>query len=386
MRREAVFSISLLLAAISAFIVPPSKAYLAYFDVDTLLILFALMAVIAALRSCDLFEQLGLILCQKFDNLRALSIALIFMVFFSSMLITNDVALITFVPFTLAILGGHISGRLLMLLVILETIAANTGSMLTPLGNPQNLYLYEQMGLGLLPFVTIILPYTLLSGLLLFISALFIPKHSLATSWALALEKAVAPQVRSLHLGRFSVNLGKKELIVIYSLLFLLAILAVLRLVPKIVAAAVTLAVLLIFDKKVLKTVDYFLLLTFVFFFIFTGNLAALNEVHRFFAEIIGGHEFLTALLTSQVISNVPATLLLYPFAADKEALLLGVDVGGLGTLVASLASLISYKYYAAAAKKMAAPSGLQYLAYFTLANLLALGLLMNLYYFFATG
>ncbi len=386
LRHEAIFSISCALALLSAIAVPPSKNYLNYIDFDTLLILFALMAIISALRSLAFFERLGFVLCQKFNNLRMLSIVLIFTVFFSSMLITNDVALITFVPFTLAFLAKRIKGRFLLLLVVLETIAANTGSMLTPLGNPQNLYLFEQMGLDIWPFIALILPYTAFSALLLIILALFIPRETLAALSDGSLKALTLPQKRQVNIGPFTLTITPKQSEFLYGILFLIALLAVMRLVPKIVAALITLVVLLLIDKKVLKSVDYLLLLTFFFFFIFTGNLAAWPDIKLFLEKVINGHEFLTAVASSQLISNVPATLLLYPFAANKKALLLGVNIGGLGTLVASLASLISYKYYASASHKIALPSRLQYLAAFSALNLFILSALTALFYLLASN
>lgn len=377
-RREAVFCIAALCALVSAFFVPPSAAYLSYIDWDTLFMLFSLMAVIAALRDCGVFDRMAYVLCGHIHQLRILCAVLVLLCFGTSMLITNDVALLTFVPFTLALLGAAASGRVVLRTVVLETIAANMGSMLTPLGNPQNLFLFSKMGIGIGRFMLLLLPYSAASLLLLCLSLRLIPRTHLSVSGVPAspvqpVEPAPRPSAPMAGLPR-SVQLA------VYAALFCLCLLCVLRLVPKWIAAVAVSCTLLLLNRKVLKSVDYMLLLTFTAFFIFTGNMAALPSVRNFLENAVSGHEFVVSLLCSQVISNVPATLLLYPFAQHASLLLVGVNVGGLGSLVASLASLISFKLYASARKRLSLPSAGRYLAAFTLANLLFLLLLTGIF------
>ncbi len=387
-RREAVFCIALFCAIVSAFFVPPSPAYIDYIDIHTLCILFALMGVVAALRSCGVFDKLGSILCRRLHTVRGLCAVLVALCFVAGMVITNDVALLTFVPFALALLIPVASGKTVMYTVILQTVAANTGSMLTPLGNPQNLFLFQQTGLGLFSFITLMLPYTLLCAILLTLAVFRVDKKVIfiAPGKPLAAAKTT-PKQDSAHSKKHPLSI--KTRVIIYIALFIFCLLAVVRLLPKPAAAAAVLIVLLAVDKKVLLSIDYMLLLTFCAFFVFTGNIANIATVREALERAVGGHEFPAAVLASQVISNVPATLLLYPFTRQPEQLLVGVNAGGLGTLVASLASLISYKLYAgtipgkergesSAAEKL--PSAGRYLLLFTAVNLIFLAALTLLY------
>ena len=357
-KKEIVFCIALLCAVVSAFFVPPSKAYFSYIDWNTLLILFALMGVIAAFRSCGLFDRLGNILCARFHSVRSLSAILVALCFFTSMFITNDVALLTFVPFTIALLAPVTTGNVVMYTVILQTIAANCGSMLTPLGNPQNLFLFQQMGVDLKTFILVPLPFTLISALVLTLALLLVPKQTVQV--ASVLKSTESSKVKE----------------IVYALLFILCLLSVLRLLPKYVSALAVLCVLLIVNRKALLHIDYMLLLTFCAFFIFTGNIGSEPNIKQMLTSVVSGHEFIAAVASSQVISNVPATLLLYPFAQNTRSLLAGVNVGGLGTLVASLASLISYKLYTQATSDSRFPSGKTYLVLFTVCNLVMLSIL----------
>ena len=375
-RREIVFCIAAICAVISSFFVPPSRAYISYIDWDTLFILFALMSVIAALRDCGVFDRMAYILCGHIHKSRILCAVLIMLSFFTSMLITNDVALLTFVPFTLAILGTSTSGKVVLLTVVLETVAANTGSMLTPLGNPQNLFLFSKMGVGIGQFMMIILLYSVISFVLLALSVRLIPDMHLSVSGGASVQTEIPSKNETAKDHQLKLELSRTVQEIIYAGLFILCLLCVLRIVPKWIAAVAVFTVLMILNRKVLKTVDYMLLLTFAAFFIFTGNIAAIPSIRTFLEEAVSGHEFTVSVLCSQVISNVPATLLLYPFAKDTQSLLVGVNVGGLGTLVASLASLISFKLYSGARKKIELPSCGKYMAAFTIVNLLFLAIL----------
>ena len=397
-RREAVFCAAALCALVSACVVPPSAAYTRYIDWNTLCILFALMGVVGALRSCGVFSTLGGILCRRFRSVRALCAVLVALCFFSSMFITNDVALLTFVPFTLSLLAPVANGSIVMRVVILQTIAANTGSMLTPLGNPQNLFLFQQTGLPLGRFLAVMLPYTALSALLLLGAIVQLHTAGTITGDTAAPQAALpqrVPPVRHVHRHERATAAAAPRLpiaarITVYTALFVLCLLAVFRVLPKPAAAAAVFLGLFVTDRRLLAGIDYMLLATFVAFFIFTGNIAHIPPLQAFLERAVSGHEWSAAVAVSQFISNVPATLLLYPFAAESRALLIGVNVGGLGTLVASLASLISYKLYAAHRERAltqatqppetALPGTGRYLATFTLYNVLALGAMVALY------
>lgn len=331
-RTELTFCIALLAAAVSCFFVPPDAQYAGYFDLRTLALLYCLMVVVAGLRGAGLFSAMAHELCLRASDVRVLGSILVGLCFFSAMFITNDVALLTFVPFAVVVLGMAHEEKALTWVVIMQTVAANLGSMLTPVGNPQNLYIYSYYDMSAADFFACTAPV-----------------------WLAAL--AVTAAVCLFVLPRIGVNvmLGEKpELhrrpLVLYSLLFVLCLTVVFRLLDWKLMLAVLVLVLLILDRRMLKKADFVLLLTFVCFFVFSGNLARMDGVRQLLTKLISGHEMLAGALTSQVISNVPAALLLSGFTDKAGALLLGVDIGGLGTPVASLASLISLKLYSHAA------------------------------------
>lgn len=349
-RREPVLLIAALAALISCFFVPPDSAYWGYLDLRTLALLYCLMTVVAGLRKAGLFAHLAHSLCGRAHSVRAMGLLLVLLSFFSSMLITNDVALLTFVPFAVVVLGMAHQKQALIRIVVLQTVAANLGSMLTPVGNPQNLYLYSRYDLSPADFFRITFPVWALS-LLLLLAACFLLSGTRLTVF---LGEAPGLDRRGLWL---------------YLLLFAVCLLVVLRVLSWPLMLAAVLLVLLILDRKTLLQADFMLLLTFVAFFIFAGNLARVEAVDRLLRGMLQGREYLTALLTSQVISNVPAALLLSGFTEQARPLLLGVDIGGLGTPIASLASLISMKLYAHSDH---AHTG-RYLLEFTVVNLLGL-------------
>lgn len=367
-KQEIVFILSFLLAVVSCFFVTPSKEYIDYIDFRVLALLFCLMIVIQGFASIGVFHKLGETLLKKLSTTRALTLVLICLCFFSSMLITNDVALITFVPFTVLILQLANKMDRLITIVVLETIASNLGSMLTPLGNPQNLYLYTVSGMSLGSFILTLLPYSAVAFLLLVICTLFIRKERISIQ--MTDEHASAKeQTKGI--------LPTKGLLILYSILFVLCLLVVLHVLPFPVVLILVSIAALIFDRAVFRQVDYFLLLTFLCFFIFIGNMKNIPAVHEFLSRVITDHEFLSGLLASQVISNVPATLLLSGFTDKWPALLIGVNIGGLGTLIASLASLISYKLYV----KTADSKTSRYLLTFTLYSIVFLAILVPLYF-----
>ena len=326
-KKEPILVIAALAAAASCVLVPPDAAYLGYIDLRTLALLYALMVVVAGLRAAGAFAHLAHLVCTRAKNARSMGALLVAMTFFSSMLITNDVALLTFVPFAVVLLGMTGRRQDLIWIVVLQTAAANLGSMLTPVGNPQNLYLYSRYDLSAGDFFRITAPIWGLSLLLSLLLCLGLPRVSLHIE--LGEEPGMDKKKLRLHLALFAVCL-----------------LAVFRVLPWLVMLGIVVAALLIFDRKTLLRADFLLLLTFVAFFVFAGNLSRLPAVDRLLRRLLDGREYLTALLASQVISNVPAALLLSGFTDNAKDLLLGVDIGGLGTPIASLASLISLKLY----------------------------------------
>lgn len=380
-KQETVLAVATILAVISAFFVPPSKEYLEYIDWRVLGILLSLMIIMAGLQKTGLFDSIGAKLLGKTSTTRQLAFILVFLCFFFSMLITNDVALFTFVPFAMIMLKKCKQEKLLIPVLVLQTIAANLGSMLTPIGNPQNLYLYNLSGMGMGEFIGVMLPYTVISGVMLCIAIVICCKkepitevaiESVQESWNkedgnLNPEKRKALQEKeALEKGR---NLIKNT---VYITLFVLSLCVVVRLVPfEMVLLAV---ILLVFnmDRKVLTQVDYCLLLTFIAFFIFTGNMGNISVVRDTLQQLVAGKELAIGVISSQAISNVPAALLLSGFTSDYRELLIGVNLGGLGTLIASMASLISYKLFA---KEYNDQKG-KYFRWFTIANVVFLAVL----------
>lgn len=326
-KNEAVLIISFILAVASAFVIPPDSGYIDYIDFRTLALLFCLMAVMAGFNKLGIFRMLATKLLGFATNSRSLCLILSLLCFFSSMVITNDVALITFVPFSVIILTLSGKKNLLIPLVTLETVAANLGSMLTPIGNPQNLYLFSSFGMKTSDFFRVLLPYAVLSLILTVVSVFFVKKEKLEFN---AGSKSDAVDIR---------------LCIIYAVLFAVALLTVFRVIHYIIALAVSLIAIVIFDRKTLRKVDYSLLLTFTFLFVFIGNLKNIAPVSDFLRSIVDGNEVLVGIASSQVFSNVPAALLLSGFTQNITDLLIGVNLGGLGTLIASMASLISFKY-----------------------------------------
>lgn len=354
-RREVVFSVSLIAALLSFLLSAPGRHTLEGIDTATLMMLFTLMTVVAGLRRIGLFDVLGRTVSHRMHTLRELAAALIIVCFFLAMIATNDVALITLVPFTLLLMQGA-GEKDIILTIVLETIAANLGSMVTPIGNPQNLYLYASGLLTLGDFPRLTWPYALTALVLLLGSTFLISSVSLP---------AISTEAQ----------LDKSPKLILYAVLATAALLAVAKVLPVWLAAVITLLAAVLFDRDVLHQVDFVLLGTFVCFFVFVASIKQCAPIRLWLEQLMSVSPLLSALLVSQVISNVPACLLLAPFAPDVSTLMLGVNLGGLGTLVASLASLISFKLYSASPS---ARKG-RYVLLFTLANLLSLAALLLL-------
>lgn len=373
-QKETVCCIAFLLAVISMCFVVPSKNYISYIDFRVLALLFCLMAVVRGFSSIGVFTRLGTILLTHVHSLRMLSALFIFLCFFFSMLITNDVALITFVPFTILVLSMAEQKKFLIPVIVLETIAANLGSMLTPLGNPQNLYLYTISGLSIGAFVRIMLPYSFASAILLLIFILFLPKDTVSTvtaaNTANSTNTVTASNTSNVICESVKICKNPRILFAFYLILFLLCLLTVLHILPYQILFFLVLTGFLLLDYCVLKDVDYFLLLTFLCFFIFIGNMKQISLVHELISKLLVHHEVLMGIGASQIISNVPAAILLSGFTDDYSALLIGVNLGGLGTLIASLASLISFKFYT----NSNGSDTKRFLGIFTLYNVIFLG------------
>lgn len=373
-KKETVCCIAFLLAVVSMFFIPPSVNYFSYIDFRVLALLFSLMAVVRGFSSIGVFTRLGTMLLTHVHSLRMLSALFIFLCFFFSMLITNDVALITFVPFTILVLSMAEQKKFLIPVIVLETIAANLGSMLTPLGNPQNLYLYTISGLSLWDFIRIMLPYSFVSAILLLIFILFLPKDTVSTATAAntanSTNTVTASNTSNVICEAVKARKNSRILFTAYQILFLLCLLTVLHILPYQIMFLLVLTGFLLLDYRVLKDVDYFLLLTFLCFFIFIGNMKQISLVHELISKLLVHHEVLMGIGASQIISNVPAAILLSGFTDDYSALLIGVNLGGLGTLIASLASLISFKFYT----NSNGSDTKRFLGIFTLYNVIFLG------------
>lgn len=378
-KKETVCCIAFLLAVVSMFFIPPSVNYFSYIDFRVLALLFSLMAVVRGFSSIGVFTRLGTLLLHKVHSLQTLAALFVFLCFFFSMLITNDVALITFVPFTILVLSMADQRQALIPVIVLETIAANLGSMLTPLGNPQNLYLYTISGLSLWDFIRIMLPYSFVSAILLLIFILFLPKDTVSTATAAntanSTNTVTASNTSNVICEAVKARKNSRILFAFYLILFLLCLLTVLHILPYQILFFLVLTGFLLLDYRVLKDVDYFLLLTFLCFFIFIGNMKQISLVHELISKLLVHHEVLMGIGASQIISNVPAAILLSGFTDDYSALLIGVNLGGLGTLIASLASLISFKFYT----HSNGSDTRRFLGIFTLYNVIFLGVLFVL-------
>ena len=330
-KKNAVLLIALFAAAITAVIVPPNKAYLGYFDWKTLTCLFCVLAVVCALKNIRFFFFLAQKIVRAFKNTRACVIALAYVTFIGSMLIANDMALLTFLPLGYLVLSTTGKKKYMAFTFIMQNIAANLGGMLTPFGNPQNLYLYTKFNIPTGEFMLTMLPPFFVSVALITLCCfIFVKKEPLTIEE----EKIVLPK-------------GKT---IVYALLFTLSILIVFRVpyIPYWSGLIVIPIVLLFLDRKALLQVDYGLLLTFVAFFIFSGNMSQIGFVQKAFGYLMDKSALVFSALSCQLISNVPSAILLSQFTENYQALLLGVNIGGVGTLISSLASLITFREYTA--------------------------------------
>ena len=326
-KKNIVMAIAMVAALITCFLVPPDAAYLGYFDFKTLTCLFCVLAVVCALKNINFFYILAKKLIQVFRNARVCVLALVYITFIGSMLIANDMALLTFLPLGTYVITSTGKSRYMAFTYIMQNIAANLGGMLTPFGNPQNLYLYTKFQIPTTEFMGIMAaPFVVAVALITLCCIIFVKPDP----FEMKDEKVQLPAGRSIA----------------YMLLFFLAIAIVFRGIPYWIGLIVIPAVLLFMDRQALKMVDYPLLFTFVFFFIFSGNMARIDAVRQLFSFLLDKNTLLVTILSCQVISNVPSAILLSQFTGNYKHLLLGVNIGGVGTLIASLASLITFREY----------------------------------------
>lgn len=353
-KKETILCVAGLLAVLSMAWIPPDGEYMGYINWQVLVLLFCLMSVMGGLQALGIFKAIANTLLHWANGLRQLTLLLVMLCFFFAMVVTNDVALITFVPFTILLLQmADLTGEMIPILV-LQTIAANLGSMLTPIGNPQNLYLYTVSGMSPADFVLTMLPLTLLSLFLLVLCCMLTKD--------VPLSGQMLPPIQG-------EDFSMREKVTLSALLMLFAacLMTVFHVMPYWTVLGISLVWFVFFERDVLGKVDYSLLITFIFFFVFIGNMGRIPAMRDTIASILAGREMIVSFLCSQIISNVPAAVLLSGFTDHWKDLLLGVNIGGLGTLIASMASLISYKFFVQANEKAKG----KYLKHFTIMNIL---------------
>lgn len=355
LKKEIVLVIAIVLAITSSFISIPK---LSYIDFKVLILLFNLMIVVAAFKELKVLDSIAIGLLKKCNTYTSISFALVFITFIASMIVTNDVALITFVPLSIVI--ARKANIDVLKIVIFQTLAANLGSSFTPMGNPQNLFIYSYYDLSPIDFLKITLPIVILA--IAFLSILIIKDKKM-----------------KLKLDLSDVIMENKKDVILFSLLFVIILLSVFHLIDYKITFIITIVTVLILNRRLFKEVDYSLLLTFTGFFIFIGNISTMDVVRNFMENILNSKKstFISSILASQIISNVPATMLLSGFTNHFKELLLGVNIGGMGTLIASLASVISYKIYTSEFKD----NNDRYLSKFTLYNILGLGAFIPIIY-----
>ena len=366
-RNNPILCISGLLALISCFFVLPDLQYLSYINVRVLAILFGLMLIVAALGHIGTFDVLTNKLLSKVKTYRGISLLMSLLSFFLSMFLTNDVSLVTLVPFAIMVLAPFGENRKLMFTLIIMTVAANLGSMLTPIGNPQNLYLYDNYKIALPEFLLLMIPYSALSLALI-----------VALTFILVKGSDKLPPLKNTEVKKLSF-----VKLLIYFALFVLNILTVVGYVHFLISLGVTVSAMLIMDRKAFKKADYNLLATFVFFFILIGNIGRIDAITGALSGLVSSYPVPAAILSSQIISNVPAAMLLSAFTDDGKSLIIGTNLGGLGTLIASMASLITYRFHAKFSKEQKEKTGGKqdnYILNFTIINVVMLVILFGLY------
>ena len=326
-KKEVVLTVAIILAIITCFFVPIDKAYLHYFDYSTLICLFCMLAVVAGLKNTNVFELISKKLIAKFHTRRGVIYALVFGTFFFDMIVANDMSLITFLPLTYIVLHSTGNDKYLAFTFIMQTIAANMGGMITPYGNPQNLYLYSYYHIDTVDFLSILLVQSVAIALLLYICCSFLSNEKLKI-------KDTSPKFIDI------------KLLYIYVILFMLVILSIFRIMPYFLTLPIVIITILIFDKKRFKDIDYALILTFCVFFVFSGNIARIETIKNFISGVVTTNTMLAGIISCQFISNVPTAIFLSKFTNNYRDLLISVNIGSLGAIISSLASLITLKEF----------------------------------------
>lgn len=363
-KHQPVLCIAAVLTIISMFIVPPSLSYIDYINANTLILLFALMGAVAGFRMCGIFKKLANALTKKCNSSRKLAFFMMTICFILSMFITNDVALLTFVPITMLIYidsTEKLSNLALIWTVILETVAANLGSMLLPTGNPQNIYICSIYAMTPSELIKTLFPYGILAYAILCCSLFLLPDCKILSKE----QKAIS--------DKFS-----WRICICCSVIFILSLLTVAGIFPPLLCFCMSILFIAISSPKIFIKIDYMLLATFVCFFIFTGNLGSIGQIQQFISQIMTGRELPISILCSQVFSNVPAAILLSEFTNKADLLLKGVNLGGLGTPIASMASLISFQIYSGEKHELS----IKYMGRFLVYNFAFLAILFIVTYF----
>lgn len=323
LRGNVVLIVALIAAAITCFFVPFDREYLGYFDLRTLSCLFCTLAVVAALRNIRFFVWLADVIVRRFKTMRNIVLALVFVTYFGSMIMANDMALVTFLPLGWFVLESCGNKKLAAFTFIMQNIAANLGGMLTPFGNPQNLYLFSYYEIPTAEFFAIMaLPFAV--AFLMILGVCFTVKNEPAQ--VLSKPKQAPSAWRA----------------AVYAVLFAISVMIVFRVFPYYWGLLAVFVALLLLDYRSILHVDYGLLLTFCAFFVFSGNLARIPAVENFLGNLVALDPLAFGTLSCQIISNVPSSVLLSRFTQDYVRLLIAVNIGGLGTPIASLASLIT--------------------------------------------
>lgn len=345
-KSEIVLSVAIVCAIITCFIVPIDKEYIGYFDSNTLICLFCMLAVVAGLKSTNVFELIARKMISMFHTRRSMIYFLVFGTFFFDMIVANDMSLITFLPLTYIVLHSTKNDDYLAFTFIMQTIAANMGGMITPYGNPQNLYLYSFYNIPTIEFFGILLFQAITIAVLLYICCAFISNEPL-------------------KLKKKSKIVVSKKLLEMYTILFIMVILTIFRVIPAVVTFITVLALVLLVDHKRFADIDYPLIATFFVFFIFSGNIARIPAVKNLISDIVVNNTLVAGIISCQFISNVPTAIFLSKFTSNYSDLLVSVNVGSLGILISSLASLITLKEFL----KHQPKKFWKYLAMFTIFN-----------------
>lgn len=353
-RREVVLSVAIVCAIVTCFFIPIGKEYVDYFDWNTLSCLFCMLAVIAGLKSTNIFELISRKLIGLFHTRRAVIYALVYGTFLFDMIVANDMSLITFLPLTYIVLHSTKNDKYLAFTFIMQTIAANMGGMITPYGNPQNLFLYSYYNIGTAEFFSILLPQFCMVSILIYICCAFVPNESL-------------------KLRKNSKIIVDYKNVYIYAILFILVILGIFRVLPYMAILIIVILTITITDYKRFKDVDYALIATFFVFFIFSGNIARISSIKEVISQIVVNNTLLAGIVSCQFISNVPTAIFLSKFTTNYRELLVAVNIGSLGILISSLASLITLKEFL----KHQPKNFWKYLGMFTCINTMFLAVLL---------